>query len=144
MDKFYGDAELKGLTSKNYAAHLRAMRLSDTDPLMLYGRVADDPKKINTMTIEGLSSNGGNIPIRQQIGAVGYGHRWKPTFEVNRPSYWSINGGVNHTDERRDNWENRQIFLPVDLFCFFCLLLLSFLYLWFRDIRVRRYKYDTR
>ena len=112
MDKIYGDAELKGMTSKNYAAHLRAMRLSDTDPLMLYGGVADDPTKINTMTINGSSTHGGNNPIRQQTGAVGYSHLWKPTFKANRPSYWSINGGANHTDERRDSWENRQNYMP--------------------------------
>ena len=112
MDKIYGDIELKGLTSKNYAAHLRAMRLSDTDPLMLYGRVADDPTKINAMTINGYSSHGTNTPIRQQTGAVGYSHLWKPVFKADRPSYWSINGGANHTDQRRDTWENRQNYLP--------------------------------
>ena len=112
MDKIYGDTELKGLTSKNYAAHLRAMRLSDTDPLMLYGRVADDPTKINAMTINGYSSHGTNTPIRQQTGAVGYSHLWKPVFKADRPSYWSINGGANHTDQRRDTWENRQKYLP--------------------------------
>ncbi|MCR5364523.1 MAG: TonB-dependent receptor [Prevotella sp.] len=112
MDKIYGDAELKGLTSKNYAAHLRAMRLSDNDPLMLYGRVADDPTKIDAMTINGSSTNSSSTPIRQQIGAIGYSHLWKPSFKVDRPNYWSINGGANHTDERRDSWENRQTFLP--------------------------------
>lgn len=112
MDKMYGDAELKGLTSKNYAAHLRAMRLSDTDPLLLYGRVADDPRKINTMTINGLSSYGRYYPIRQQTGAVGYSHLWKPEYQAVRPSYWSINGGANHTDQPKDRWENRQTFLP--------------------------------
>jgi hypothetical protein len=112
MDKIYGDAELKGFTSKNYAAHLRAMRLSETDPLMLYGRVADDPTKINAMTINGYSSHGTNTPIRQQTGAVGYSHLWKPVFKADRPSYWSINGGANHTDQRRDTWENRQNYLP--------------------------------
>ncbi len=112
MDKIYGDAELKGFTSKNYAAHLRAMRLSETDPLMLYGRVADDPTKIDAMTINGSSSYGTNTPIRQQTGAMGYSHLWKPKFKVDRPSYWSINGGANHTDERKDSWENRQTFMP--------------------------------
>jgi len=111
MDKIYGDAELKGLTSKNYAAHLRAMRLSDTDPLMLYGRVADDPQKLDAMKINGRSSHGGNIPIRQQMGALGYSHLWKPTYKAMRPSYWSINGGANHSDERRESLENRQNFL---------------------------------
>ncbi len=112
MDKIYGDAELKGLTSKNYAAHLRAMRLSDTDPLMLYGRVADDPQKIDAMKINGRSSHGGNIPIRQQMGALGYSHLWKPTYKAMRPSYWSINGGANHADQRKNRWENRQNYLP--------------------------------
>ena len=111
MDKIYGDAELKGLTSKNYAAHLRAMRLSETDPLMLYGRVADDPTKIDAMTINGSSTNGSSTPIRQQMGAVGYSHLWKPAFKVDRPNNWSISGGASHTDERRDSWENRQTFL---------------------------------
>lgn len=112
MDKFYGDAQAGGYTSKNYAAHLRAIRLSDTDPLMLYGRIADDPTKINAMMINGYSSSGTNNPIHQQMGAVGYSHMWKPEYQVGRPSYWSINGGANHTDESRDRWENRQTFLP--------------------------------
>ena len=112
MDKIYGDAELKGMTSKNYAAHLRARRLSDTDPPTPSGRAAEAPTKINTMTINGSSTHGGNNPIRQQTGAVGYSHLWKPTFKANRPSYWSINGGANHTDERRDSWENRQNYMP--------------------------------
>lgn len=111
MDKFYGDAEVKGLTSQNYAAHLRAMKLSDTDPLMLYGRVADDPSKINAMTINSYSMHGSNTPIRQQTGAVGYSHLWKPAYKVSRSSYWSINGGANHTDQRRSSWENRQTYL---------------------------------
>ena len=72
MDKFYGDAEARAYTKANYAAHLRAMRLSNTDPLMLYGRVADDPTKINAMKINGSSTYGTGNPIRQQTGAVGY------------------------------------------------------------------------
>ena len=112
MDKIYGDAELRGGgTSKNYAAHLRAMRLSETDPLMLYGRVADDPTKIDAMMINGSSTNGSSTPIRQQMGAVGYSHLWKSAFKVDRPNNWSISGGASHTDERRDSWENRQTFL---------------------------------
>lgn len=113
MDKIYGDAELEGLTSKYYAAHLRAMRLSDTDPLMLYGRVADNPKVIDVTTINRSSSHGGNKPVRQQTGAAGYAHLWKPDYKVRTPNFWSINGGANHTDDRSDSWENRQTFMPV-------------------------------
>ena len=112
MDKFYGDAEAKAYTRANYAAHLRTMRLSDNNPLLLYGRVADDPMVVNVTKINGSSLAVGSVPIRQQTGAVGYSHRWKPAFEAQRPSHWSINGGANHTDRRTDSWENRQTFLP--------------------------------
>lgn len=112
MDKLYGDIEANGMTSKHYAAHLRAMRVSDTNPLMLYGRVADDPKVIDVTTINRSSSHGGNKPVRQQTGAVDYAHLWKPDYKVRTPNFWSINGGANHTDDRSDSWENRQTFMP--------------------------------
>ena len=112
MDKLYGDIEANGMTSKHYAAHLRAMRVSDTNPLMLYGRVADDPKVIDVTTINRSSSHGGNKPVRQQTGAAGYAHLWKPDYKVRTPNFWSINGGANHTDDRSDSWENRQTFMP--------------------------------
>lgn len=112
MDKLYGNIEANGMTSKHYAAHLRAMRVSDTNPLMLYGRVADDPNVIDVTTINRSSSHGGNKPVRQQTGAVGYAHLWKPDYKVRTPNFWSINGGANHTDDRSDSWENRQTFMP--------------------------------
>ena len=112
MDKLYGDIEANGMNCKHYAAHLRAMRVSDTNPLMLYGRVADDPKVIDVTTINRSSSHGGNKPVRQQTGAVGYAHLWKPDYRVRTPNFWSINGGANHTDDRSDSWENRQTFMP--------------------------------
>lgn len=112
MDKIYGDVEAGGYSNKHYAAHLRAMRLSDTDPLMLYGRLADDPKVIDVTTINTTSSHQGSNPVRQQTGAVGYGHLWKPDYKVRVPNFWSINGATNHTDYRSDSWENRQTFMP--------------------------------
>ena len=112
MDHLYGDAEAKGMTSKNYAAHLRAMRLSDTDPLMLYGRVADDPKAMSVVTIDRTGSWQGDEPVRQQTGAVGYGHHWKPAYKVWQESGWSISGGINHTDIAHGSWENLQTFMP--------------------------------
>ncbi|MDY3896940.1 MAG: hypothetical protein SOZ29_02470, partial [Prevotella sp.] len=70
MDKIFGDTELKGMTSGNYAAHLRAMRMSDTDPLMFYVRVADDPKVISIATLQRNGSWQGDTPVRQQTGAI--------------------------------------------------------------------------
>ena len=111
MDKIFGDTELKGMTSGNYAAHLRAMRMSDTDPLMFYVRVADDPKVISIATLQRNGSWQGDTPVRQQTGAIGYGHYWKHDFKVRQQSNWNINVGANHTDITHDSWENRQSFI---------------------------------
>lgn len=112
MDKFYGDTELKALTCSNYAAHLRAMQMSDTDPLMFYVRAADDPKVIGIATIQRNGSWQGDTPVRQQTGAFGYGHFWKQDFKVRRQSNWNISIGANHTDIAHSSWENRQTFIP--------------------------------
>ena len=114
MDRFSGDAEAKAYNKEHYTAHLRALKVSDTDPLLLYGRVGDDSSQKSVMKIDGystsVSSNGS--PVRQQTGSAGYAHRWKPQYKVSHNNTWSINGGVNHTDRRRDSWENQQTFLP--------------------------------
>lgn len=115
MDRFSGDAEAKAYNKEHYAAHLRALKVSDTDPLLLYGRVGDDPSQKSVMKIDGYStsvSSSNGSPVRQQTGSAGYAHRWKPQYKVSHNNTWSINGGVNHTDRRRDSWENQQTFLP--------------------------------
>ena len=116
MDTFRGDAAASAYSRESYAAHLRAYKVSDTDPLMLYGRVGDDPSPSSVMQIDGysvsVSGNGKSSPVRQQTGSVGYAHGWKPEYEVRRNSSWSINGGIDHTDQRRDRWENQQTYLP--------------------------------
>lgn len=115
MDRFSGDVEAKAYNKEHYAAHLRALKVSDTDPLLLYGRVGDDPSQKSVMKIDGYStsvSSSNSSPVRQQTGSAGYAHRWKPQYKVSRNNTWSINGGVNHTDRRRYSWENQQTFLP--------------------------------
>lgn len=115
MDRFSGDAEAKAYNKEHYAAHLRTLKVSDTDPLLLYGRVGDDPSQKSVMKIDGYStsvSSSNGSPVRQQTGSAGYAHRWKPQYKVSHNNTWSINGGVNHTDRRRDSWENQQTFLP--------------------------------
>ena len=86
--------------------------MSDTDPLMLFARAADDPKVISIATLQRNGSWQGDTPVCQQTGALGYGHFWKPAYKVHRISNWNITGGVNHTDSSHDSWENRQSFIP--------------------------------
>lgn len=111
MDKWYGTAEATAYTRANYAARLDAMRLSDTDPFMLGLRAGDDPTSIMTYTMGSRGEQNGGPAIRQQLGAVGYKHAWKPDFKVKNQSYWSLSAGANHTDQPQSSWQNQQTYL---------------------------------
>ncbi len=112
MEKFQTTAEAKAYTGKEYAAGLDAMKLSDKNPIMLFGRVADDPtvQRMKTMSASGSSS--GLMPVRQQMGALAYRHLWQPKYEIKRDSRWDITAGINHIDDRFEGWENNRVFLP--------------------------------
>ena len=112
MDKMYGELTAAAYSSQNYALALDAMRLSDTDPLLLFGRVADEPGEMLYRTINTFGSNNDGTPVLQQMGSVGYQHLWKKTNEGGRPNRWNITGSLNHTDRSSRSWENTQTFLP--------------------------------
>lgn len=76
LDRFYGDATAKYQTPKQYEGELTANRLSDTDPLMLYG----EANTMNRIASEGINSwrsgehsDGYGLG---QFGAAGYQHNW--------------------------------------------------------------------
>ena len=112
MDKWYGSAEATGYTGKYYGAQIDGMRLSDSDPVMLFGHVGDEPKRVMARTMSGFARESGGTAVRQQMGAVGYKHAWRPSFDVKGDSYMTMTVGVNHTDRPQSNWQNTQTFLP--------------------------------
>ena len=112
MDRWYGSAEATAYTRKNYGAEVDAMRLSDSDPFMLFGRAGDEPKETMLKTIAGWGAQSGGTAVRQQMGAAGYKHVWKPPFKAKRENYWSLSASANHTDRPQSEWENVQIFHP--------------------------------
>lgn len=112
LDKWYGYIETEGYTSKHYGAKLNGMKLSDTDPMMIFGKVGDEPEKVRTLTMGSRSGTTTPEATRQQIGAVGYRHAWQPSFEVKRESYLTLTAGANHTDQPQSSWQNTQTFLP--------------------------------
>jgi hypothetical protein len=112
MDKWYGSAEATSYTGKYYGAECDGMRLSDTDPIMLFGHVGDEPKRILTHTMGSSWGESGGTAVRQQMGSVGYKHAWRPGGEVEGNSYVTLTAGVDHTDRPQSSWENAQTFLP--------------------------------
>lgn len=112
MDNWYGSVEATGYTSKHYGAEFDGMRLSDSDPVMLFGHVGDEPKRILTHTMGSFGGESGGTAVRQQMGSVGYKHAWRPNYEVKGDSYLTLTAGGNHTDRPQSSWENVQTFLP--------------------------------
>lgn len=112
MDNWYGSAEATAYTGKNYGTQLDGMRLSDTDPVMLFGRVGDEPRREMIHTMGSFGSESGGTAVRQQMGAAGYKHVWRPSFKVKRENYLTLSASANHTDRPQTSWENTQTFLP--------------------------------
>ena len=112
MDNWYGSAEARGYTGKHYGAQLDGMRLSDTDPVMVFGRVGDEPRREMVHTMGSFGSESGGTAVRQQMGATGYKHVWRPSFKVKRENYLTLSASANHTDRPQSSWENVQTFLP--------------------------------
>ena len=112
MDNWYGSVEATGYTSKHYGAEFDGMRLSDSDPVMLFGHGGDEPKRILTHTMGSFGGESGGTAVRQQMGSVGYKHAWRPNYEVKGDSYLTLTAGGNHTDRPQSSWQNVQTFLP--------------------------------
>ncbi len=112
MDNWHGSVEVTGYTSENYGTEFDGMRLSDSDPVMLFGHVGDEPKRILKHTMGSSGGESGGTAVRQQMGSAGYKHVWRPFFEVVRESYMSLTAGANHTDCPQSSWQNTHTFLP--------------------------------
>ena len=112
MDKFLTEAKARAFTGPEYAAEAKATKLSDSDPIMLYGRVSDEPSSTSVATMGAWASNSQLLPTRQQVGAAAYRHAWRPAYEVKRDSRVDLTVGANHRDFRNKGWEDRRVFLP--------------------------------
>ncbi|MBQ8969032.1 MAG: carboxypeptidase regulatory-like domain-containing protein [Bacteroidaceae bacterium] len=112
MDRWSGEVKATAYSRPNYAATADAMRLSDTDPVMMNLRLADDPRAVVKNTFDNLWDYGTSEATRQQMGNVGYKHAWKGFEGATRDSYWALVAGANHRDTPHSRWEHAQTYLP--------------------------------
>lgn len=111
LDKWYGSVDMSGSTKGTYRGKLDSNFLSESNPMMAMVQVADDDKSFEPQGFNGMIGTGGSY-FRQQMGALGYQHNWKPTFEgwrnMNR---WSISSNLNHNDERMHRFTTTETFM---------------------------------
>lgn len=113
MDRFYGESSAAIYSSKNYAAELDAMKLSDFNPYLLFGRVANEPGGVDSRSMLGTSRTGGGRPVEQQMGSIGYKHAWKRNDKQTRNSYWEVGSSAHHRHTSDTSWHTTETFMPM-------------------------------
>lgn len=114
LEKWYGQAMGSAYAQPNYEASLSTNYLSEKHPLMAFFRVGDNNSRNQPIGYQGnMIWQGGTNMYRQQIGALGYQHRWEPAFTGwQRPSYWNIESHLDHVDDRYQETTNLESFNP--------------------------------
>lgn len=102
LDKWYGNLEGNYATGGRYMGQLRASRLSDHDPVMVFGQLNNENDRVeagsNWMSWGSISDFG-----RQQYGSASYQHNWQPegTKKFSESNVW-----VTPTMSHVDGWSN--------------------------------------
>lgn len=113
LDRFYGDATAKYQTPKQYEGEITASRLSDTDPLMLYG----EANTMNRIASEGFNSwrsgersEGFGLG---QFGAAGYQHNWgSRQGQHNLRSFADVTASISHDDHWGTDYHETLNYFP--------------------------------
>lgn len=100
LDKFYGDATARYQPTKRFEGEVAANRLSEKNPLMIYGE-ANNMNRHMGKTFDSWKSwaNDEGFGLGQ-FGAIGYQHNWgRHQGGHSLRSYSEINGSLSHDDQ---------------------------------------------
>ena len=110
LDKWYGDVEAGYATKDRYTGNVRASRLSDHDPQMVYAQ-ANSLNRYNEYTM----NNGMNRNIagdgKSMYGSYNYQHNWQTEGAMSNNSV-GASANMGHSDGSNNNRYNTESFLP--------------------------------
>lgn len=112
LDKWYGNVEAGAATRKHYEGTLRATRLSDDDPVLVFGNMNNLNTEVSG-SMNWTSSGGIDQFGKQLFGNLAYQHNWHPDFL----SPWERNeydaeASLTHIDGWGDSRTSTQTFFP--------------------------------
>lgn len=110
MDKLYGDLKAEYETKDHYLGQIRANRLSDHDPLMLFLNANSVNIKTKASTLAWSAGGISNFG-RSQYSAFSYQHGWKTTGS-DGDNYIGIMPDMGHSDGWSDSHTSSQRFFP--------------------------------
>lgn len=112
LDKWYGEAEAQYQTGKRYMFSLRASRLSDHDPQMIYGQANNTNRYIDRTMGQSMDRNIDGDG-KSQYGSYNYQHNWKTEGAGSySDNSFDISANLGHSDGWSTSTQSTETFFP--------------------------------
>ena len=113
LDRFYGDAKARYQNPKQYEGEFIANRLSDNDPIMIYG----EANNMNCSAVQSISSWMARPHSdgfgKGQVGAVGYQHNWNAQHGHHlMKNHVEMTASISHEDRWGKNYRETFNYFP--------------------------------
>ena len=112
LDKWYGEAEAQYQTDKRYMFSVRASKLSDNDPQLIYGQANNTNRYIDRTMSQSMNRNIDGDG-KSQYGSYNYQHNWETegTDPYDNNSF-DISASMGHSDGWNTSWQSTETFFP--------------------------------
>lgn len=112
LDKWYGEAEAQYQTDKRYMFSVRASKLSDNDPQLIYGQANNTNRYIDRTMSQSMNRNIDGDG-KSQYGSYNYQHNWETEgADPYDNNSFDISASMGHSDGWNTSWQSTETFFP--------------------------------
>ena len=112
LDKWYGEAEAQYQTDKRYMFSVRASKLSDNDPQLIYGQANNTNRYIDRTMSQSMNRNIDGDG-KSQYGSYNYQHNWETEgADPYDNNSFDISVSMGHSDGWNTSWQSTETFFP--------------------------------
>ena len=112
LDKWYGEAEAQYQTDKRYMFSVRASKLSDNDPQLMYGQANNTNRYIDRTMSQSMNRNIDGDG-KSQYGSYNYQHNWETEgADPYDNNSFDISASMGHSDGWNTSWQSTETFFP--------------------------------
>ena len=112
LDKWYGEAEAQYQTDKRYMFSVKASKLSDNDPQLIYGQANNTNRYIDRTMSQSMNRNIDGDG-KSQYGSYNYQHNWETEgADPYDNNSFDISASMGHSDGWNTSWQSTETFFP--------------------------------
>ena len=112
LDKWYGEAEAQYQTDKRYMFSVRASKLSDNDPQLIYGQANNTNRYIDRTMSQSMNRNIDGDG-KSQYGSYNYQNNWETEgIDPYDNNSFDISASMGHSDGWNTSWQSTETFFP--------------------------------